>query len=442
MVRITVEKPDREAETLTFESPAELTVGRGADCACRLKFDPMVSRMHAVLLIDPPSVRVKDLNSTNGLVINGELFGAANNQRLIQPLELRDGDEMYIGETRFTVAVLDTGLDLGTEFSRIKAEQEVAAVEVAGGRRERPGGKSMSGRIAAPGGKFETGAALAAVCPDIPGYRVERYLAEGLAGSVYKARAAESGVAVVLKTASPAGAFTGELAEEFRRGMEEARELSHLGLAELYAYGDAGQTLYTVSEFVNGETLASYLARCPRNRMPLGVSFDLLRQMAGALCYLHRNSIVHRDIHPGGIILYDDNGRLRMKLSEAGLARFWMESGLGARAMPGGEGLAERLGYLAPEELVQRSEAKASGDVFSLACVFYRMISGRVPYEFGGGKSALRVVEEGRIRPIEDVMPGLPETVAVSVDRALSPDPEARYQSACEVLDALESISL
>ncbi len=199
--------------------------------------------------------------------------------------------------------------------------------------------------------------------------------------------------------------------------------------------------LYTVSEFVSGESLASYLMRCPGNRIPLATSFSLLRQMAGALCYLHRNDLVHRDIHPGGVMLYDDGGRLRVKFTEAGLSRFWMESGLGSRAMMGGDGTG-RLGYLAPEELVQQIEAKPSADVFSLGCVFYQMLTGRVPYEFGEGVSALRVVEEGKIRSIEELVPGLPETIIVSVERTLAPDPEMRYQTACEMLEAMENIAL
>ncbi len=105
--------------------------------------------------------------------------------------------------------------------------------------------------------------------------------------------------------------------------------------------------------------------------------------------------------------------------------------------MPGELG---RIGYLAPEELSQQCEGKPSADVFSLGCVFYQMVTGRAPYAFGKGASALRVVEEGRIRPIEELVPGLPETIIVSVERALSPEPEMRYQSACEMLEAMESI--
>ncbi len=471
MVRLTVEKPNQEADTVTFDAPAELTIGRSSECAYCLDFDPLVSRMHAVLLVDPPSIRIKDLNSTNGLVINGEVFGASSNQRLIQPLELRDGDEVMVGQTRFAVSVGDADLDLGPEFMRLKAEQEAADAAAAPARPaapeprcelrveafpgDFPGGadamETLSGaafgmgatKVVARGREVnETVADLAAVCPEIPGYRVDRFVAAGKTGNVYKARSAANGKNVILKVSPPGGPFSRKLVDDFRREMEEFRELSHRGIAELFAFGDMGQsTFFAASEFVNGENLASYLTRCPGSRIPNNIAFSLLRQMTDAICYLHNSGIVHRDIHPGGVMLFDDNGKLRAKFTDAGTPRFWIESGLGARSLMAGE-TAARLGFIAPEELVQQGEAKPSADVFSLGSVFYRMVTGRVPYEFSDDVSAARVVEEARIRPIEEFAQGLPETVVVIAERALAPEPEMRYESAIEMLEALENISM
>ena len=452
MVRLTVEKPNQDPEIVTFDGPAELTVGRSGGCNYCLDFDPMVSRMHAVLLIDPPSVRIKDLNSTNGLIINGEVFGALNNQMLIQPFELRDGDEVYVGLTRFVVGVFDSELDLGPELTKIKAEQEAAGAEQKRDPTETLGDNRLVARfmaaetagrqlVARSKEKHETVADLFAVCPEIPGYQVDRFLAAGKTGNVYKARVLDSDASVIIKVVSSGGAFTRKLLDDFRREMEELKKLSHPAIVELLSSGDMGHsTFYTVSEFVNGENLASYLARCPGNKIPLNTSYSLLRQMADAICHLHSNNIVHRDIHPGGIMLYDDGGKLRAKFTEAGMARFWAESGLGARTVVGGD--TGRLGYIAPEELLQLGETKPSSDVFSLGCVFYQMLTGRVPYDFSDEVSSVRIVEDARIRPIEELAPGLPETIVVIVERALSSEPEMRYQTACEMLEALETISI
>lgn len=453
MVRLTIEKPNREAEILSFDAPAELMIGRGSECACRLDFDPMASRMHAVLIVDPPSIRIKDLNSTNGLVINGEIYGAAGSQLLIQPIELRDGDELFIGQTRFTISVFDDDLDPGPEFARIKAEQEAAAIGPKRGdpmetlpadkTEQRFAGVDMANRRAAARGREvnETVADLAAVCPEIPGYRVERFLAAGKTGNIYKARELSAGETVVLRVVSPETGFTRKLADDFRIETALLRELDHGGITELLSAGTLGHAVfYTVSEFVNGENLASYLARCPGSKLPLNLAFSLLRQMTDAVAYLHDRNIVHRDIHPGSVMLFDDGGTLQAKLTEAGLARFWAENGVIPRTFMPGE--TERLGYLAPEELAQLGESKPSADVFSLGSVFYRMLTGRVPYEFGDESEAVRVVEEGRIRPIEELAADLPGTMAVIAERALAADPEMRYESARELLEALDMAGL
>lgn len=92
-------KPDQQEEVLVFDKPTELTFGRSSACTCCLDFDPLVSRMHAVLLIDPPTVRIRDLNSTNGLIVNGELYGGPEGEKPSQTMELRIGDEVIIGST-------------------------------------------------------------------------------------------------------------------------------------------------------------------------------------------------------------------------------------------------------------------------------------------------------------------------------------------------------
>lgn len=450
MVRLTIERPEQAPEVVTFDGPTELTIGRSGGCTYCLDFDPMVSRMHAVILVDPPSIRIKDLNSTNGLTINGEVFGALGNQKIIQPLELRDGDEIYVGSTRFLVNLVELEMDLGPELEKLKAEQAATAPstrpEVMETSQDRVVSRFMAAEMAGRNlasrqmqSMDDTVANLSAICPDIPGYRVDRYLATGRTGTVYKATSLETGKNVALKVMSPGSAFTKKMLDDFRNEMEHIKRLQHSNLVRLLDAGDMGHaTFYTVSEYINGENLASYLDRCPNNRIPLHTSYNLMLQLANAMCYAHKQGMVHRGIHPSGVMLFDDNGRLRAKLTDVGMATFWAESGLDARTMMTSD--TGRLGYVAPEELLQLGESKPSADVFSLTAVFYQMLTSRVPYNFGEMDNAMRVVEEGRITPIESLMSDLPEPLVVIIDRGLAAEADERYQSACELLEALENV--
>ena len=436
MVRLTIEKPERQPDVLTFEEPAEMTIGRCASCDYVLDFDPMVSRMHAVVLIDPPSVRIKDLNSTNGLTINGEVYGALSNQKIIQPLELRDGDEVRIGATVIRVNLVDDSaptarvgqsdtLAVGTEQGRINSSFVEAESAPVGQAAQSP---------------EETVTNLASVPPSVPGYSIVRPLGEGHMGNVYLAVANNGGKTVALKIISPAITFSKKMLDDFRREAAMASRVQHPNIAQLFGTGEIGNGgVFMAMEYVNGENLTSYLQRCPNRRIPLHNAYNLMLQLANALCHVHRQGFVHMDLKPGSVMLYDDNGRLRAKITDMGYAHLMDDTGIAPRGFAG-SGDLDRLSYLPPEEVNQVGEAKTTADVFSLSAMFYEMLTGRVPYNFTPGGNNKGVVADADMMSIEEAMPGLPEPLVVIIERGLSTDPEARYQNCCDLLEALENV--
>lgn len=431
MVRLTIIKPEQTPDVLSFEEAAELTVGRSAGCNYCLDFDPMVSRMHAVILIDPPSVRIKDLNSTNGLSINGESYGAYGNQKIIHPIELRDGDEVVIGSTKIRVNVIYESSDGQPPSAAPAAENQkinssyTTAEGAAGGDLEQAGAE-------------DTVSSTVPSLPSIPGYRLTRFLSKAQTGNVYLGVSNADGKTVAIKVICPGLSFTRKMLDDFRREVAGAAVIQHTNIARMLGSGELGNRgVFLVMEYVNGEDLASYLKRCPNNRIPLHNAYNLMLQLSSAMCYIHSHDFVHMDIKPSSIILYDDNGRLRAKISDMGYAHFMDDTGIAPRGVASRD--AARLGYLAPEELSPMGDAKTTADVFSLSAVFYEILTGRVPYNFGGGDNAA-VVAAADLTPIEEVMSGLPEPLVVIIERGLSADPEARYQNGCDLLEALENV--
>lgn len=439
MVKITVIRPDREPETLVFEKPTELTVGRSAGCELCLDFDPMVSRMHAVFLFDPPTVRVKDLNSTNGLMINGVAYGGYEGDAVMKPRELHDGDEVMIGGTTFRI-----GTDGGTNENAKhphdiypKDKSTVIDAKVAQTRSAR--GSAVPSTI----GINETVTGMENLFPEIPGYRIRGHIGDGKTSSVYYGLSQDDGQRVAIKFITADTPFTKKMLDDFLHETQELRLILHPNIVRLIDVGALGpQNLYLVLEYINGEDLESYLRRCPKHRMPLHSAFALMLQLGAAMCYAHTHGLVHRNLKPRNIILFDDNGKVRAKVEDVGLARSMDDSGIVVTEQMDLDTLS--IGYTAPEQLADIRDPKPTSDVFSLAAISYEMLTGKIPYDFPGGNIAenMAIVAGGRVVPIEERLPDLPEPLVVVIDRALSAEPEERYQNCCDFLEALENMRM
>jgi serine/threonine-protein kinase len=146
-VTLTVLHGSLKGKEFTFEDPEVLIVGRSRDCDLSLpnvEANALVSRHHCMLNIDPPSVRIRDLDSMNGTYVSGELIGMRETGRkaggvptLLWPArELHDGDEIQVGTNVFRVAIhvpVEEGmvpLDPEDVFGMKKAE-DPSAHEVA-----------------------------------------------------------------------------------------------------------------------------------------------------------------------------------------------------------------------------------------------------------------------------------------------------------------------
>ena len=114
-VSLTVPRGSVDGAEYVFEEPGRCIIGRAEDCDIRVPLDYLhadVSRHHCLLEIDPPSIRVRDLGSRNGTFVNGEMIGRRPIQQAAEGAdvnaaarELKDGDEILVGNTVFQVGV-------------------------------------------------------------------------------------------------------------------------------------------------------------------------------------------------------------------------------------------------------------------------------------------------------------------------------------------------
>ena len=262
-------------------------------------------------------------------------------------------------------------------------------------------------------------------------------------GEVYRAIDTRLDRVVAVKVL-PWRAGRPDLRERFEREARTIAGLRHPNICVLHDVGAEGSLVYLVMEYVEGETMATRIAR-----VPLSIE-DAVRyaiDIAKALAEIHRHGIVHRDVKPSNIILTSDGA----KLLDFGIAKLRLAAVVASDQEEVGElpaAISSLFGtpqYTAPEQLHGRDVDRRS-DIFSFGAVLYEMISGRKAFPSG---IVLNTIVLNTIASITEHDPRLSSTLTLPdvqavdrlVRRCLAKDPEYRWQSADQLVDALRDIS-
>jgi TolB-like protein len=254
-------------------------------------------------------------------------------------------------------------------------------------------------------------------------YVVEREAGRGGMATVFQARDRKLGREVAIKVVSPS-VMTAVAGERFLREIRITAQLQHPNILSLIDSGEAAGLLYSVMPFVDGESLRERLLG---EQLPVGEALLLGREVAEALDYAHHRGIIHRDIKPENILL--SNGHA--VVADFGIARaIGLASGnsLTAKGLPIGT-----AAYMSPEQAQGVTGGDPRSDVYSLGCVLYEMLTGRMAF---GGASLREVLAKqagGEPTPVQTIRPEVPDAVVAIVARALAKRPEERYQTAGEM---------
>ena len=262
-------------------------------------------------------------------------------------------------------------------------------------------------------------------------YHVLRKLGEGGMGQVYLAEHVKMGRRSAIKVMNPSMAHDPDAVSRFNREAANASRITHPNVCAIYDFGETPDgTIYLAMEFVEGEPLTDLLAR--EGALPAERAVRIARQVADALQAAHDLGIVHRDLKPDNIMLTRGrDGSDVVKVVDFGIAK----------AMSGGDSQkVTRTGlvvgtpeYMSPEQLAA-DQLDGRSDIYSLALVLYRMVSGRLPF-------AADTIQETMIKrltddptPLATSRPDLtfPPGLQPALDTALARRPADRYQSAAK----------
>ena len=234
---------------------------------------------------------------------------------------------------------------------------------------------------------------------------------------------------VAIKVLAPPFDRDDEFVERFRREARAAAGLSHPNIVAVFDSGSDDGTHFIVTELVEGETLADRLRDGP---MPpadaVAVGVDIARALAGA----HALGLIHRDIKPGNVMLLPDG---RVKVVDFGIAR-----AAGSDTLTHTGVVLGSTAYLSPEQAAGQPVDERA-DLYSLGCVLYEMLTGRVPFRADTPIATMyRHVNEDAPPPstIAPVQPELEDVVL----RCLEKDPKRRFASAAELEAALLAVPL
>lgn len=263
-------------------------------------------------------------------------------------------------------------------------------------------------------------------------FRIDRELGGGGMSRVFLAEEIALGRLVVLKVLPPELASVLS-AERFEREVRVAARLQHPHIVPLHAAGRAGDALYYTMPLVEGESLRSRFDQ--QGELPISEAVRLLREIADALAYAHREGVVHRDIKPDNILL----SHRHAMLTDFGIARAVSAAGGGATLTQTGV-VVGTPAYMAPEQATGDAQFDHRADLYALGVVAYEMLAGIPPFRAATLQALVVAHLVQDPAPLLQARPSIPPDLAAIVHRCLEKRAADRFQSAAELVEALDRV--
>ena len=261
-----------------------------------------------------------------------------------------------------------------------------------------------------------------------------RYLIESLIGvggmaNVYKGRDVRTNNAIAVKVLKEEFLGNEELVRRFKNESKAISILDHPNIVKVYDVSVTDQLQYIVMEYIDGITLKEYLKQ-RGGALTWKEVVHFATQVLGALDHAHSKGIVHRDVKPQNIMLQADGS---IKMMDFGIARFSR-----AQSQTVSDKAIGSVHYISPEQ-AKGDRTDARTDIYSVGVMLYEMLSGSLPFDGSGTVSIAIMQISEKPKPLAQVAPNVPEGLRQITEKAMEKDPADRYQSAAEMLEAIQA---
>jgi serine/threonine protein kinase len=273
-------------------------------------------------------------------------------------------------------------------------------------------------------------------------FRIIQRIGSGGMGAVFKAEQPEMNRFVAVKILHPKYVSRPDLVSRFRREARAMSHLSHPNTARVFMYGQLeDNACYIVMEYLEGKNLAQ-VTRAEGMLQPAR-AVNIMVQVCGALEEAHRQGMIHRDLKPENIFLTTQGGITDFpKVLDFGLAKVTQREMRPGSLILTQEGMVFGTPEFMSPEQARGQQLDARSDIYSLGCILYEMLTGKLPFDAAQPMDYLALQIRGTPIPLSKRVPGLtfPPGLEAVVMKAIEKDPNRRYPSAADFAMALKGV--
>jgi serine/threonine-protein kinase len=278
-------------------------------------------------------------------------------------------------------------------------------------------------------------------------YRIDEEIGQGGMSVVYRGRDLRLGRDVAVKLLHPFLASKADCRARLTREARAVARLQHPYILQIFDYSgehdpekgihheeastyDPERDVFLVTELVEGGTLKEFARDNNLEQTPEAAAL-VAWALAEALEHAHKQGVVHRDVKPENVMVRTDGG---LKLMDFGIAQVADQKSLTVTGT-----LLGSPAHMAPE-CIEGKNSDERSDIFSLGTVLYWLATGRLPFEAQTPHALLKAIVDGDYTPPQHLVPKVSDELATLMDRCLAKDPDARFQSAAELREALAEL--
>jgi serine/threonine protein kinase len=261
---------------------------------------------------------------------------------------------------------------------------------------------------------------------NVGSYRIIEKLGQGGMATVFKAYHPALDRYVAIKVLHPAFKEDPHFLERFTREARVVARLEHPNIVPIYDFAEHEGQPYLVMKYIEGETLKARLQRSPLMKNEAIIT---IKAVAAALNYAHGRGVLHRDVKPSNIMIAKDG---EVYLTDFGLARM---AEAGASTLTG-DMLMGTPQYISPEQASGEKNLTPCTDIYSFGIVLYEIVVGRVPFN---ADTPFSIIHDHIYTPLplpSEVNPKVTASIQQVLLKALAKDPEDRYKSGTELVEA------